>query len=109
MSRVELLTVEDCIPIKGRGVIVNPDFSVPEGWKNRTDRIMVTKPDGKQYEATAQFNMAHLLVRDPEASIDERWRVVIQVLNIKKKDLPAGSKISVSQETKDALLPNNVA
>lgn len=109
MSRVELLTVEDCFAIKGRGVVVIPDFRVPEGWKDCTDTITVTKPDGQQYEVMAQFSMAHFNLIDPNASIDKRWRVVVLLLNGKKEDLPVGSKILVSQEIKEAVLPNNVA
>jgi hypothetical protein len=108
MSRVELLTIEDLFLIEGRGVVVIPDFSVPDGWKDRTDTVVVTKPDGQQYEATAQFSMSHFRMLDPKTSIDKRWRVVVMLLNGKKEELPVGSKILVSQEIRDALLPHNV-
>jgi hypothetical protein len=106
MSRVELLTIKDCFLIEGRGVVVIPDFSVPDGWKDRTDTVAVTKPDGQQYQATAQFNMSHFRMLDPKAS---GWRVVMLLPNGKKEDLPVGSKILVSQEIRDAILPHNVA
>ena len=109
MSRVELLTVQDCFLIEGRGVVVIPDFCVPHGWKDRTETVTVTRPDGQKYEAMAQFSMSHFHLLDPKPSIDKRWRVVVLLLNGKKEELPAGSKISVSQETRDAILAHNVA
>jgi hypothetical protein len=105
MSRVELLTVEDRFLIEGRGVVVIPDFSVPDGWKDRTDTVVVIKPNGQQYEATAQFSMSHFRPLDPKAAVDKRWRVIVLLLNGKKEELPAGSKIWVSQEIRDAILP----
>jgi hypothetical protein len=105
---VELLTVEDCFLIEGRGVIVLPDFSVPDGWKNRTEMVAVTTPDGHQYEAPAQFSMSHFKPLDPKAPIDRRWRVVVLLPNRKKEELPAGSRILVSQEVRDAILPRKV-
>ena len=109
MSRVELLTIEDRFLIEGRGVVVIPDFSVPDGWRDRTDTVAVTKPDGQQYEATAQFSMSHFRPLDPKASLDKRWRVVVLLLNGKKEELPVGSKILVSEDIRDAILPHNVA
>ena len=108
MSRVELLTVEDCFLIEGRGVIVIPDFSVPKGWKNRTETVAVAMPNGQQYEAAAQFSMSHFKLLDPTAPTDKRWRVVVLLMNRNKEELPIGSKILVSQAVKDAILPNNV-
>src|SRR5438309_11358347 len=108
MSSVELLTVEDCFLIEGRGVVVIPDFSVPDGWKDRTDTVVVMKPDGHRYDATARFSMSHFRMLDPKAPIDKRWRVVVLLLDRKKEDLPVGSKIIVSQEVRDAILPHNV-
>ena len=59
MIRIELLTVKDSFQINGRGVVVIPDFSVPDGWRNRAESVTVAMPDGHQYEATAQFSMSH--------------------------------------------------
>ena len=109
MSRVELLTVADSFQISGRGVVVIPDFSVPDGWKNRTDTITVAKPDGQQYEATAQFSVSHFNIRDPQVSIDRRWRVVVLLPDRTKDELPVGSKILVSPEVRDAILPYDAA
>jgi hypothetical protein len=104
MSRVELLTVEDRFLIEGRGVIVIPDFPVPNGWKNRAETIAVVTPEGQQYEAAAQFSMSHFKPIDPKVPIEKRWRIIVLLLDTKKEELPVGSKILVSQEAKDAIL-----
>ena len=109
MSRVELLTVEDSFQISGRGVVVIPDFSVPDGWKDRAETVAVTRPDGQVYEAAARFSMSHFRLLDRTASLDRSWRIVVLLLDRQKDELPVGSKISVSQETRDAILPHNVA
>jgi len=109
MSRIELLITEDCFLIEGRGVVVIPDFPVPHGWKDRTEAVVVTKPDGQQHEATAQFSMSHFRLLDPKAPIEKRWRIVVLLLGWKKEDLPVGCKILVSQEVRDAIFSHNVA
>jgi hypothetical protein len=103
MRLVELLTIEDSFQI-GRGVIVIPDFSLPNGWKNRTEVVVVRKPNGQQYEATAQFSMTHFNISDPDVSIDKRWRVVVQFPDGKKDELPTGTKILVSEQVKNAII-----
>lgn len=104
MNRVELFTVEDSFNI-GRGVVVvTPDFSVPDGWKDRIDSVTVVKPDGERYEATAQFSMSHTLIRDAQVSSDRRWRVVVLLPDRTRDDVPSGSRILVSPEVKAAIL-----
>ena len=90
--------------MRGRGLVVAPDFSVPDGWKNREDTVVVMKRDGHQYEAMAQFSMSHFRPVDPKTSIDKRWRIVVLLLNGKKEELPPDSKILVSRELRDAIL-----
>jgi hypothetical protein len=107
MSRVELLTVQDSFLIEGRGVVVIPDFSVPDGWKDRKETVAVTTPGGQEYETTAQFSISHFCLLDRTASLDKSWRIVVLLLNRKKEEMPAGSKISVSQEIRDAIFPHN--
>jgi hypothetical protein len=109
MSQIELLTVEDSFQITGRGVIVIPDFSVPNGWKNRTESVTVAKPDGLELEAKAQFNMAHFNIPDPQVSIDRRWRIVVMLVDRSKDEVPVGSRILVSPEVREAILPRNTA
>jgi hypothetical protein len=108
LPRAELLTVEAAFQIESVGVVVVPDFSVPRGWKDRSETVLVAKPDGQHYETTAQFNAAHFNVAidpaDERGSIDRRWRVVVSLPNRRKEELPSGSKIMVSCELRDLLL-----
>jgi hypothetical protein len=108
MSVVELLTVEDCFEIGDLGVVLCPDLSVPNGrWKARTDKVTVVRPDGQQFETTAEFNLSHLNISDPSVSIDRRWRVILSLPGRTKGELPVGTKVLVSQEMRDALFPKN--
>jgi hypothetical protein len=109
MSRVELLTVENSFQISGLGVVIIPDFSVPDGWQHRKESVTVATPDGEQFEAIAQFNIWHFNIPDPEVSDDRRWRVVVLLPDRTKDELPAGSRIMVSPELRDAILPHNAA
>lgn len=106
MSAVELLTVEDCFEIGDLGVVLRPDFSVPNGrWSARTDTVTVVRPDGQRFETTAEFNLTHSNISDPSVSIDRRWRVVVSLPGHRKGQLPVGTKVFVSRETNDALFP----
>lgn len=110
MDRLELLTVEDRFQSKHFGLVLVPDFAVPPGpWKNLSDVVIVLRPDGFEFEETAEFNLGHFNIRDPKISIDERWRIVVSLPNGKKKDVPVGSKILVSRETENAVLVGNAA
>ena len=108
VNLVELLIVEDCFLIEGRGLVVIPDFSVPYGWKDRTDVATVVRPNGEKYEVNAQFSLSHYRLIDSNAPIDKRWRVVMLLLSREKEELPRGSRILVSLEIRDALLRTNV-
>lgn len=108
-NAVELLTVEDSFQISGRGVVVVPDFPLPEGWEDRRGMIVVVTPDGRQYDATARFSRSHFEIRDPNVAADKRWRVVVLLPDGKKEDLPVGSRILVSREVRDALVPSSAA
>jgi hypothetical protein len=84
MERVELLTVEHTFWLKRNGVqmlILSPDFPVPErwkgrGWSERTESVAVLRPDGRELEATAQINMTHLNIPDPDYT-GSRWRITL--------------------------------
>jgi len=107
MKRVELLTVEGASKL-GPLLIVRPDFSIPDGWEKhgwteRTESVIVMKPDGQQVDATAQLGMTHLNIRDPDAPINMRWRLKVLFTNMAEEDLPVGSKILVSGEIRDAI------
>lgn len=105
MNRVDLLSVQDHFQI-GTAVYLVPDFSVPRGnWKSTSEQVTVIRPDGGEFEATAQFNLAHVNIRDAKVSLDRRWRVIVAMPDRKKDELPLGSRILVSPELRDALLP----
>jgi hypothetical protein len=105
MDRVELLTVEDCFQIEGFGLVLRPDFSVPNGrWAEVTEPVIVVRPDGEKFETAARFGLSHFRISDPAVSIDRRWRVVLSFPNAAKDLVPVGSKILVSHEMRDALL-----
>ena len=105
MDRAELLTVADAFDIQTRGLVIVPDFSVPNGWKNRIETVLVVKPDGQHYETEASLTMAHFILTDPAAPIDKRYRVMILLPGRRKEDVPIGSKIMASQAVLDLLLP----
>ncbi len=110
MERVELLTVEECFQLSHVGLVVVPDFSVPCGrWKNFSETVVVIRPDGREFEANAQFNMSHFNIPDPDVSVDKRWRVLVSLPDGKKNEVPIGSKILVSRETRNAVLIGNAA
>ena len=69
MPCVELLVIEAAFQINNRIILV-PDFSVPEGWTNRKETVVVATPDERQFETLADFNMAHFQIGDPVASIE---------------------------------------
>ncbi len=119
MERVPLLTVErtSCLRSEAhpeRGVLViEPRLTVPrDGWKDRAEPVSVLRPDGREFEATAQISLSHLNIRmseRSEASMDDIWRVSVWFYGLTSDDVPDGSKILVSHETRDALLSRDVA
>lgn len=108
MERCGLLIVEDTFCIDRntvRMLILHPNFSVPKGgWQGRTETVVVRRPDGQEFEATAQLELTHFNICDPHVSIDKRWRVTMCLTNTTKDDVPLGSKVLVSQQLRDALL-----
>jgi hypothetical protein len=108
MQHVELLTVQKCYEC-GAGVLLHPDFSVPKSdWHKRTEVIVVVKPDGTQFKTRANIDVVHFNIAG-QATLDERYRVVVGLPACEKDDVPVGSKILASQEIRDALYPENVA
>ncbi len=104
MDQVELLNVENSFEIRGFGVVLIPDFSVPDGWKNLDDSVTLVMPDGQHIAAKAQFNLSHFNLIDPAAPLDNRWRVVVRLVDWKKGKLPIGSKLLASVEVCQAIL-----
>ncbi len=107
MERFELVTVEYTFWIDRNAVrmlIIHPDFYFKGGWQSRTETVVVRRPDGREFEATAQMELTHVNIRDPHVSMDKRWRVTMWLTNATKDDVPVGSKVLVSQQLRDALL-----
>lgn len=113
MTRVPLLTVEDTGWIERPGVqmlILHPTFAVPPGWSDRgwsqrTEKVTVLRLDGLELEATAQINMTHLNVRDPDFPLDQRWVITMWLTDRIADEVPSGSRILVAPEVRDAILP----
>lgn len=104
MTHVEMLIVEDAFEISGRGVVVTPDFPAPRGWRNRSENVTIVKPDGQRYETVARFNLSHFNSTASQISQDVPWRVAVTLPDQAKADLPPGSIILVTPETRDAIL-----
>lgn len=109
MSTIELLRVEDRFAIQGRGIVLIPDFPVPDHWQNRTEPIVVVMPDGRRFNADAQFNLTHFNLSDRDASLDQRYRVVASIPDRTKEEIPVGSVILASRELRGALLPHEAS
>ena len=114
VERVALITVESTFSSAsaghsdGRRLIIHPDLSVPPaGWNERTETVTILTPEGREFEATATFCLSHINIKDPRVSIDQRWRVIVCLQGMTSDSVPVGSKIFVSRETRDALLPPN--
>ena len=108
MTLVALLTVEHVFAIRADMLVISPAFPVPwdangKGWQNRTEKVLVAKPDGSEIPATAQINMTHLSIRGP-VNPGECWQVRMWLTDRTIEEVPIGSKILVSKEIRDALL-----
>jgi len=77
-----------------------------KGWSERREAVVVVRPDGAEIGATAQINMKHLSIRGP-VKLRDCWRITVWLTDRTEDDVPVGSKILVSQEIRDALLPND--
>jgi len=117
MERVPLITVEKTFCFRSElhpercVLIIDPRLRVPpDGWKERTETVSILRPDGREFEATAQISLSHLNIKmeHRDLTMDQRWRVTISFQGMTSDDVPDGSKILVSQETRDALLPKTV-
>jgi hypothetical protein len=109
MNQSELLTVEESFMIDQLGLVVIPDFSVPNNdWKPSEEAVTIRRPDGSECQAVAKFNHSHFNIPDPTVPIDRRWRVTICILNVAKEDVPIGSRLLVRKELANQLLESKV-
>jgi hypothetical protein len=102
MDLVELLTVADRFQLSS-GLVLMPDFSVPKGWRPRSETVLIVKPNGESREARAWLAVAHFYIRDPAVSADRRWRLVVCLPTMTKEEVPIGSKVMVPQSLRASM------
>ena len=100
MYDCELLKVEEHFLLQNIGLIVTPDFSVPEieKWNDFKTEARVVYPEGVESIQKAYARIWHFNIRDPEVSINKRWRVVLSFPDSDKQQIPIGSLIFVSED-----------
>jgi hypothetical protein len=104
MERVELLAVLDRFQVAGVGLVLAPDFFVPEvGWKNLTESVLIVTPQACELEVKAHFNLIHLNITDPTIPHDHRWRVIVALADVQKEQVPLGSRVFASFQTRNVL------
>ena len=106
MKRIELLTVKDAFQFNRVGLILLPDFRVPNSWKNVEELVLVVKPDGTEIEVHARLKVAHFNVPNSvrERQRERAWRVVVVLRGIEKVGVPPGSRVLVSTSIRSSLL-----
>jgi hypothetical protein len=107
MDCVELLTVQDRFQLSGIGLTVTPDFPVPNGWRNIEEPVEVELPSGERFEVLGQFNMTHFNISDPAAGVERRWRLLVTLTTMVKEQVPIGSRLFVSEQTRNAILASS--
>ncbi len=93
-----LLAVENHFLLEKSGLIILPDMPVPANWKQLSyeTTVKIEKPEGSLLELQLMVNWAHFNIRDPKATIDQRWRLTFTFPDASKTDVPVGSKVYVS-------------
>jgi hypothetical protein len=112
MDRQELLTIEHYFYIDKPGarmLVLSPKFHMPKtwkenGWSERQEQVTVVKPDGSEIPATAQINMTHLNIRDPDVPLEVRWPITVWLTDRTPEEVPIGSKILVDPTIRAAIL-----
>lgn len=106
MGRVALTTIEDMFQIEGCGVVIAPDFPVPSGgWKELSSKVGIATPDGGELDVLARFQMEHICISDPKVRMERGgWWIVCILPDVRKEQIPVGSKLMVSAELRDRLL-----
>jgi hypothetical protein len=99
----ELLTVQEHFDITGRGLVLLPDFDVPQGWRNRAESVLVVTPDGSEQEFDARFELIHFNIRDANVEANRRWRVSVSLPSATKSAVPIGSRLLCESELKAAI------
>lgn len=106
MGTAILMTVTDHFQLDRLGLVISPDFSVPNGgWRSREAPIIIEPPVGDSFHTIGQFHLSHFNIRDPEVSIDRRWRVTLHLPHATKDQVPVGSVVIAPDEICHLLNP----
>ena len=117
MERVPLITVERTSCLRSEAhpersvLVIEPRLKVPAaGWKECAEVVSILRPDGRQFEATAQISLSHLNIKmsERDLSMDQRWKITVLIQNLTSDDVPEGSQILVSRKVKNALFPDTI-
>jgi len=101
---VQLLEVEDRFALKDDGILLAPDFSLPNGrgWENYSFLVTVVRKGAAHENLRAVARPVHLLVRDP-CALRKGWRLTIVLPGATKDDVPVGTSVLCSVETYERL------
>ncbi len=105
MDKVEIMRIEGTFMVKSYGLILTPSFELlPNGkWEDINEVITIQKPDGSKIEANGLFSVAHMNIKDPSVSISKRWPILLSLKGISKEEVPIGSIVLGTQETKASI------
>jgi hypothetical protein len=99
-----LLTVAERFKIENSGVVLAPDFPLPQGsgWKEYTFFVEVVQECGATSKFRAVASPVHHLVRNPAIS-GGGWRLTIVLPVATKEDIAIGSRVLCSAATHQRL------
>ncbi len=98
MFELKLLTVDDHFLIAKVGLVVMPDFSIPQNgsWRDFATQVKIVTLKGKETEMKMRASLWHFNPLDPNVSTDKRWRVVLSFPEATKEQIPLRSQVFVS-------------
>jgi len=103
-DQCELLAVTDTFQISGQGLVLLPDFSVPEeGWKPVSVEATIVTPDGERRVASLRLHVANFNIPDPTVPSERRRRILATFCDLNREDVPVGSRVFVDLDTAAAL------
>jgi hypothetical protein len=101
MSVLFQFTVTDTFLIEGRGLILSPFFPVDRYQFSGRERVRVETPDGRTFEADAEFEIP--CVRP----MPKVFEAVCVIRGAQKADVPIGSKVSLLHKTAEQVASPN--
>ena len=96
----KLIEVIDHFQLTNIGLTVAPDFSIPENgkWNDYHTEVKVITPNGHESIHKVHIGSWHFNIRDPEVSIDKRWRIILSFPESNKEQIPIGSEIYATKQ-----------